>query len=61
MAWRWSGGPAVLMSRAIDDTGAIQPTRASFIAERGERANYHNNSIQAWSVAPNGEVSNVYA
>jgi sulfane dehydrogenase subunit SoxC len=61
MAWRWSGGPAVLMSRAVDDTGAVQPTRASVVAERGERQNYHNNGIQAWAVATGGEVSNVYA
>jgi sulfane dehydrogenase subunit SoxC len=61
MAWRWSGGPAVLMSRAVDETGAVQPTRASLVAEYGERANYHNNGIQAWAVAASGEVSNVYA
>ena len=60
MAWRWDGGPAVLMSRAVDETGAVQPTRASIIAEHGERMTYHNNAIQAWSVAANGEVSNVY-
>jgi hypothetical protein len=23
--------------------------------------NYHNNGIQAWSIAADGEVSNVYA
>jgi sulfane dehydrogenase subunit SoxC len=61
MAWRWDGGPAVLMSRAIDETGAVQPTRASLVAERGERPNYHNNGIQAWAVAAGGEVSNVFA
>jgi sulfane dehydrogenase subunit SoxC len=61
MAWRWNGGPAVLMSRAIDETGAVQPTRAALVAERGERPNYHNNAIQAWAVAATGEVSNVYA
>jgi sulfane dehydrogenase subunit SoxC len=61
MAWRWNGGPAVLMSRAVDETGAVQPTRASIVAERGERQNYHNNGIQAWAVAASGEVSNVYA
>jgi sulfane dehydrogenase subunit SoxC len=61
MAWRWDGGPAVLMSRAVDETGAVQPTRGSIVAERGERQNYHNNGIQAWAVAANGEVSNVYA
>ena len=61
MAWRWNGGPAVLESRAVDETGAVQPTRESFVRERGERMNYHNNAIQAWSIAPNGEVANVYA
>jgi sulfane dehydrogenase subunit SoxC len=61
LPWRWDGGPATLMSRAVDETGAVQPTRASFIAERGERQNYHNNGIQAWAIAASGEVSNVYA
>jgi sulfane dehydrogenase subunit SoxC len=62
MAWRWDGGPAVLMSRAIDEAGAVQPTRASLVAEFGERRNYHNNAIQSWGVAATtGEISNVYA
>jgi len=61
MAWRWNGGPAVLKSRAIDETGAVQPTREALVSRFGERQNYHNNAIQVWSVAPTGEVSNVYA
>lgn len=61
MAWRWNGGSAVLMSRATDETGVVQPTRASIVAEHGERNNYHNNGIQAWAVSASGEVSNVYA
>jgi sulfane dehydrogenase subunit SoxC len=61
MAWRWNGGPAVLKSRATDETGAVQPTRERYVGERGERMNYHNNTIQAWSIAASGEVSNVYA
>jgi sulfane dehydrogenase subunit SoxC len=61
MAWRWDGGPAVLKSRAVDETGAVQPTRESFVRDRGERMNYHNNAIQSWSIAASGEVSNVYA
>jgi sulfane dehydrogenase subunit SoxC len=61
MAWRWNGGPAVLKSRAVDETGAVQPTREAFVRERGERMNYHNNAIQSWSIAASGEVSNVYA
>jgi len=59
--WQWSGGPATLLSRAVDETGAMQPTRAQFVGEYGERSNYHNNTIQAWGIAATGEVSNVLA
>jgi sulfane dehydrogenase subunit SoxC len=61
MAWRWDGGPAVLKSRAIDETGTVQPTRDALVAEHGVRQNYHNNGIQAWSVSATGGVGNVYA
>ena len=62
MAWSWDGGPAVLMSRAIDETGAVQPSRDAVVARFGERRNYHYNGIQAWRVAAQtGEVSNVHA
>ena len=30
-------------------------------ALRGDRGQYHNNMIQSWAVAGNGEVKNVYA
>ena len=43
VAWRWNGGPAVLQSRATDDTGYVQPTRARLIADRGIRTIYHFN------------------
>ena len=61
MAWRWNGGPAVLKSRATDETGAVQPTRDKLVADKGTQFSYHYNAIQAWSVAPSGEVKNVYA
>jgi sulfane dehydrogenase subunit SoxC len=61
MAWRWNGGPAVLQSRATDDTGYVQPTRAELIAKRGTKAFYHFNGITSWSIAENGEVKHVYA
>jgi sulfane dehydrogenase subunit SoxC len=61
MAWRWDGGPAVLKSRATDEAGVIQPTRDKLVAEKGTQFLYHYNAIQAWSVAPSGEVRNVYA
>src|SRR4030095_13278188 len=34
--WRWDGGPAVLQSRAWDEGGNVQPTRAQIIAARGQ-------------------------
>ena len=61
MPWRWSGGPAVLQSRAIDETGAVQPTRAVLHARLGTRFDYHHNAIQSWLVSADGAVSNVYA
>jgi len=60
MAWRWNGSPAVLLSRATDSTGAVQPTRAALIAEKGSQVSYHNHAIQAWQIAADNEVTNVY-
>jgi sulfane dehydrogenase subunit SoxC len=60
MPWRWDGTPSVLMSRAVDETGAVQPTRAALMAARGAAFRYHYNAIQSWSVAAGGAVSNVY-
>src|SRR5690606_28080365 len=54
--WVWDGSPAILQSRAIDDTGYVQPRIAELRAVRGARSIYHNNAIQSWRVAPSGEV-----
>jgi sulfane dehydrogenase subunit SoxC len=59
--WQWNGGPAVLQSRATDDTGMVQPTRAQFAAERGLRGIYHYNAIASWRIDEKGEAANVYA
>jgi sulfane dehydrogenase subunit SoxC len=61
MAWRWNGGPAVLQSRAIDDTGYVQPTREQMIVKRGTRTIFHSNAITTWSISDKGEVKHVYA
>jgi sulfane dehydrogenase subunit SoxC len=58
--WAWDGKPAIVMSRATDDTGHVQPTNAALRAVRGTRSIYHNNSIQSWLVEGNGEVRNVH-
>jgi sulfane dehydrogenase subunit SoxC len=57
--WEWNGAPAVLQSRAIDDTGYVQPKINELRAVRGTRSIYHNNAIQSWQVGQSGEVSNV--
>ena len=61
MPWRWSGGPAMLQSRATDDSGYVQPSRSRLIADRGARTIYHFNGIASWGVAQGGEVKHVYA
>ncbi len=56
----WTGAaPLLLMSRAVDETGHIQPTYAENRAVRGSRSIYHNNSIQTWLIEQSGEVKNV--
>jgi sulfane dehydrogenase subunit SoxC len=60
-AWKWNGAPAVLKSRATDDTDTVQPTREALVAAHGTNVSYHYNAIQAWQVEANGEVKNVYA
>jgi len=57
--WVWDGKPAIIQSRAIDETGFVQPTYAQLRAVRGSRSIYHNNAIQSWLVQESGEVKNV--
>ena len=57
--WSWDGKPALLLSRAVDETGHVQPTYAELRKVRGTRSIYHNNAIQTWLVSENGEVKNV--
>ena len=61
LPWRWDGGPAVLMSRATDERGNVQPTRERWLAGYAPGQIYSYNAIAAHRVAPSGEVFNVYA
>jgi sulfane dehydrogenase subunit SoxC len=61
LPWHWDGRPSTLMSRATDETGSTQPTRASWIAQYAPGQGYHFNGIQSWSVESDGTVKNVYA
>ena len=57
--WAWDGKAALVQSRAIDETGHVQPTYKQLRAVRGSRSIYHNNAIQTWLVQESGEVKNV--
>jgi sulfane dehydrogenase subunit SoxC len=59
--WRWQGGSALLQSRALDETGYVQPTREQLIAVRGTKSEDHFNAIHTWRVAESGEVTNALA
>ena len=55
----WNGEEWMLQSRAVDDTGYVQPTLAQLREARGVNSIYHKNSIHTWNVHANGEVHNV--
>ncbi len=57
-AWQWNGQPTVIQSRAVDETGYVQPTFEQLLGERGDNSFYHNNAVQPWRVAGSGEVTN---
>ncbi|GGI33201.1 sulfite dehydrogenase [Bradyrhizobium guangdongense] len=61
LPWQWDGKPVVIQSRAIDETGYVQPTLAELLAVRGENFFYHNNAIWPWRIAADGDVTNALA
>src|SRR3984957_15101696 len=61
LPWHWEGQPAVIQSRAIDETNYVQPTFAELLAVRGENSFYHNNAIQPWRIDAQGQVTNANA
>jgi len=61
LPWSFDGREAVIASRAIDETGYVQPTREALIAVRGTNSIYHYNGIKFWKVRADGTVTNVDA
>jgi sulfane dehydrogenase subunit SoxC len=57
----WDGRELLLQSRAMDDTGYVQPSKNDLRKHRGVNSIYHNNGIQTWYVHRSGEVENVEA
>ncbi len=60
LPWEWRGRPLVLQSRAIDDSGYVQPTRTALLAARGRYGYFHHNAIVSWAIDAEGHVTHVY-
>ena len=51
------GSETTVLSRAIDETGYVQPTQRELIDARGPGSGpYHLNPITGWRLRANGEV-----
>lgn len=57
--FKWPGGPLLLQSRALDETGYVQPTLRQLREQRGVNSIYHKNAIHTWRVEADGSVRNV--
>jgi sulfane dehydrogenase subunit SoxC len=59
--WQWDGRATVIQSRAVDETGYVQPAFSELLGTRGDNSFYHNNAVQPWRVAIDGEITNANA
>jgi len=59
LEWDWDGGPAMIQSRAVDETGYVQPTYTQLREARGSSSIYHKNAIHTWRLYDSGKVTNV--
>lgn len=60
LPWNWEGQTARLQSRAVDETGYVQPTMEQLIDVRGANSVYHMNGIKTWAVDESGEVTSAW-
>ena len=56
--WNWDGGEAMLMSRAVDETGEVQITleAAHAAREANKDISHWKTNIRAWAVRADGSV-----
>jgi sulfane dehydrogenase subunit SoxC len=55
--WQWDGGETEIMSRAVDETGYVQPTLRELVTARGaDMGGYHLNPVTAWVLKRDGRV-----
>ena len=55
-AFDWQGDEAVILSRATDETGYVQPTLDELIAVRGIGTRYHHNHVRGCRVRQDGST-----
>mgnify|MGYP002624123005 CR=1 FL=1 len=55
--FEWNGRDTLLLSRATDETGYVQPTVQQLWEARGPQTSYHQNHQRAWKIARTGEVT----
>ena len=57
LMWNWDGKERLLLSRAIDETGYVQPWAKELIKIRGIGSlRYHNNGLIGWRIHIDGNV-----
>ncbi|MDH3224188.1 MAG: sulfite dehydrogenase, partial [Gemmatimonadota bacterium] len=54
--WEWDGRETAVWSRAVDETGYVQPSAQEFIAARTARSSYHHNPTTGWRIRSDGSV-----
>ena len=59
LEWDWDGSPALIQSRAVDETGYVQPTYGQLRDARGTNSIYHKNAIHTWRLSPEGDCISV--
>ena len=59
LPFEWNGEELLVQSRAMDETGYVQPTIGELQKVRGLNSIYHNNAIATWQVHADGSVDNV--
>jgi sulfane dehydrogenase subunit SoxC len=58
--WQWDGKSTVILSRATDEHGRIQPERKVWKQKYASPTFNHYNAIQTWRIGGDGKVTNVF-
>ncbi len=61
LGWKWDGREVTVQSRAIDESGYVQPSHEELVAVRGPNYEYHNNGIRVWKINVDGTVTDAAA